>query len=46
MISKQEMLQDIKEMLLLISAFTEPDTEGEKTLQKWQDKYFEKVKIK
>lgn len=39
MYDKDEMYQDIKEMLLFISAFTEPNTQGAEILKQWQDKY-------
>jgi len=33
------MLDDIRKMILLISAFTKPHTEGEKLLDEWEAKY-------
>ena len=36
---KDEMLDDIKKMIVLISAFTKPHTEGEKLLDEWKAKY-------
>ena len=39
MIKKYEMLKDIKEMLIVISGFTERNTEGNKILQEWIKKY-------
>jgi hypothetical protein len=39
MTTKQEMLEDIREMLVLIKAFTKPDTKGEVLLNIWDLKY-------
>lgn len=36
---KAAIFNDIKEMLIVISAFTEEDTHGEDLLNKWQKKY-------
>lgn len=40
----QELKTDIKQMLILISAFTEPFTDGEKLLREWQKKYMPELK--
>jgi len=39
MVSETEMLQDIKEMIVLIAAFTEPNTQGADLLDSWKKKY-------
>lgn len=39
MITKKEMLQDINMMLLVISAFSKPNTDGENLLNQWREKY-------
>lgn len=39
MVTKEEMYKDIRKMLVLISAFTEPETQGEDLLSEWGDKY-------
>ena len=44
MVSETEMLQDIREMIVLIAAFTEPNTDGADLLDSWKKKYAEKQK--
>jgi len=39
MVSETEMLQDIREMIVLIAAFTEPNTNGADLLDSWKKKY-------
>jgi hypothetical protein len=39
MTTKKEMLQDIREMIILISAFTKPKTQGSAYLAVLKEKY-------
>jgi len=42
MITKKEMLLDIKKMLIVLSAVTNRNTEGAELLEEWLNKYKEK----
>lgn len=39
MVSKEEMLEDIKRMLIILQAITPPETQGEDYLNELKDKY-------
>ena len=41
---ENEMLEDIRMMLVTIKAFTKEDTKGEDLLKEWDEKYGEKQK--
>lgn len=38
-VTNVEMLFDIQKMLLVVEAFTKPNTQGETILKMWQEKY-------
>ena len=40
MMNEKELKDDMKKMIILISAFTKPNTEGSDLLDEWKKKYF------